>query len=206
MSTDPIPDPETQLPSNPSPEPTQPLKPVSKICQNEKCKAENPANNIYCWKCGTALPETEAEKPVCKDTKCGYINPKGSKHCCMCGKSLSNSKSFTKQDAWDFFWDIIIYSLYIQLMVTYQTWVISNYTSWSFDGFLVCIGFSIMPAFGNLYKKKRGVKLEQSQQDVSEYNDEVREERFKQREQLLKEKEKNIEFQERIKKLESGDK
>jgi len=173
-----------------------------KICRNEKCKFECPSNFEFCPKCGTPLPETEAEKPVCKDSKCGYVNPKGARNCCMCGKSLSDVKSFTKQDAWDFFWDIIIYSLYIQFMVTYQTWVISNYTTWSFDGFLVCIGFSILPAFGNLYKKKRGVKLTQSQMEINEYNDEAREERFKQRENLLKEKEKNAELEERIKKLE----
>jgi len=176
---------------------------TSKICQNEKCKAENPATHIYCWKCGTPLPETEAEKPVCKNPKCNALNPKGAKYCCSCGKSLSNHKSFTTEEIKDLLIDGVFYALYIQFVLIMQMWVTSGFMEWHFETIWFSLAFSVLPTIGNAIKKKRGNKLSQSQAEIDSYNDEVREQRFKEAEERAKDKQKVAEIDKRIAALEA---
>jgi len=200
---EPVPAPTTPTPELPPPPSPAPMPEVAtkKICQNDKCKFECPSNYEYCPKCGKVLPESEAEKPICKNKKCGYVNPKGSIVCCMCGDSLLNNKSITKQDITGFIWDVVVYGLLLQFIVTYQTYITTHI--WNADGFAMCIAFSILPAFANLYKRKRGVTLESNQQGINEANEEIREDNYRKREQYLKEREKNLALEERIKQLEA---
>lgn len=188
--------------STPEPEKTQPISTeIPKLCN--VCGFACPEYYEFCGKCGKPLPNSEAEKPTCKNKKCGYVNPKGATTCCMCGESLSN-RSLTKQDLIDFLWDVVIYGFLLQFIVTYQNYITNHI--FSVEGFEMCIAFSILPSFANLYKKKRGVKLQTSQQEIEIANNDIREDNYKQREQYIKEREKNLQLEERIKQLESGGK
>jgi hypothetical protein len=170
--------------------PTPPAEPTKKICQNEKCKVENPLNNVFCGKCGKALPGTEAEKPICLDPKCKTVNPKGSKNCCMCGKSLTDTREFTKNEIKDLIIDGVIMSLIVQFALIMQMWVLSNFQTFDVSSLWYAVAFSIIPTITLTIRKKRGQSNSDALKQIEEENMRLREQRIKDAEDRLVQKEK----------------
>jgi ribosomal protein L40E len=178
------------LPVTPPPTPPEVAKLPNKICQNEKCKAENPPNNVFCGKCGKALPGTEAEKPICLDPKCNTVNPKGSKNCCMCGKSLTDTREFTKNEIKDLIIDGVIMSLIVQFALIMQMWVLSNFQTFDVSSLWYAVAFSIIPTITLTIRKKRGQSNSDALKQIEEENMRLREQRIKDAEDRLTQKEK----------------
>lgn len=69
------------------------------ICPN--CRAENPENSKFCFKCGQSIAASEPVASAApEDTAfcptCGASNPAGSKFCYVCGNSMNAAKAVSE--------------------------------------------------------------------------------------------------------------